>query len=289
MITQIQKDRIVYAVNSNPDFADFGIAVEGYGMSQIIKRPLMPPGLGSWIIIKVQEVPLTKNTHSTQKTILPPPPSVIKQRDSHLGKELLDMGINCASTVFAGAVLATGVLAAPATGGGSVALSVLAWTAYGASAIQCGVGLGRVGNELKGNSRNQRLDNNSTYQQVMYGLDAVQLIDVAVNAVKIVKISGKFVNFSTHAQDSLKKVYTGFNRAERKLLARELSNAASNAEFKRLVRSGTLNKVLTMRQIQWTAATTLMDSLGAALSLLSSSRGGNVEYLINLASEAEIK
>ena len=86
------------------------------------------------------------------------------------------MGLSCGAAVLAGAASASGVAAAPVTGGASLAVTVLTWAGAVATAAQCGIATGRVINELVDPRANDILDSEVWVQRSTQILDAVSLV-----------------------------------------------------------------------------------------------------------------
>lgn len=273
-----EKIRIVESISYLQEFKNWGIGVEMDNSSEVLKQSSLPYGLGNWIILQ-------------EDTSLPPEgvsvpfksPEVSKVQ-SNIGGEILDTGISCGSAVLTGIVAGTGALAAPETVGASLAMTYLAWSAAGASALQCGVGIGRVINEIASPGSNAVLDDSIVYKTIMYTADAVQIAnDVPAVAksfkyyLKLEKVAGE--------ERSVLTLLRSMNKQARRQITFELSEAVSKKQFKRMVEAGEFVSVLTAKQIQWSSIHRMMETVGSALDTVSSARGGNIQYLVKLVDE----
>ncbi|PKG39490.1 hypothetical protein [Psychromonas sp. Urea-02u-13] len=120
------------------------------------------------------------------------------------------------------------LLFAEAGGGGASfgatwAAMPLTLASTSAATFQCGTGIGRVINEVNGNSEyNQWLDSSPTFATVMFALDVVQVADLAKAGLDSTSLYFKFKQNKAFGQNKLLKMYKGMTRANRKKLAEEI-------------------------------------------------------------------
>jgi hypothetical protein len=264
MLTELQARRIAAEVNHIQPIQQLGIVFEGQGQCRLIRESDMPVGLRTWIVLKEIDDPVA--TAGTPKTI---------PRDSHVGRELVNLGLSCGSAVLSGLAVAGGVGAAPLTAGASTTLTVLAWSSLVAGSVQCANSGWRVFNELVDPSKNDQLDSQRWYVVTSDILDAVSVAggiaglgQAAQAAIRLGRTSGR----------PLTQILRGMTRAERKRLAQDVAKYAGDAttrrQFIRLARQGRVPKVFTRTQVQSAVLSQTLNSIGNGLSLAGSGAFG---------------
>jgi hypothetical protein len=215
-----------------------------------------------------------------------PPPVPPGYSQSKLGAKLVDVGLNCGGAILAGAAATAGVAAAPVTGGTSTILTVIAGAAALAAAAQCGISIGQATIEFTDPGSNDRyLDNEEWFKATGYFLDGVQLIGIAASIGPAYKSIGKVVQMQRTTGKSFAEIIRGLNRAERKLLAKELQGygkTLSRKQWLQLARAGRIPKVFTNKAITQTVVEQLVNGIGNCLGLYGSKRSGNIGFVVSI-------
>jgi len=199
-LSQSESRQIVAAIERIRPLRGAGIGFEGRGMSQVLRYPDTPPGFQTWIILRERQLPVPSSG----------PPAPPTQAESQLGWELLNMGLSCGAMVAAGAASASGVAAAPVTGGASLAITVLTWAGAVATAAQCGIATGRVINELIDPRANDILDSDPWVQRTTQIIDVVS---VAGGVASLGQAAQAAVRLSRASGRPLRQIIQGMNRA----------------------------------------------------------------------------
>jgi hypothetical protein len=113
-----------------------------------------------------------------------------------VGRELVGTGLSCGVAVVTGLSAVGGVIGAPATGGSSLGLTVLAWTGFLTSAAQCAYGIARL-NEIRtnpGDDSLSRLDSDPDVQRAVNIVDFLGLASgvatIGVRGVRFLAVRG---------------------------------------------------------------------------------------------------
>ena len=267
MLTEQQSRRILAELDRVPPTQSLGVAFEGRGQCRVLRNPAMPPGLRTWIVLKESDDGFASSARSQE--IIP--------RESHIGRELANMGLSCGSAVLAGFAVAGGVGAAPVTAGASTAISVLTWSATVASGLQCLNSGWRVFNEVFNPSINDGLDSEKWYTVTSDVLDA---ISVAGGIAGLGQAAQAAIRLSRTSGRPLMEILKGMNRAERKRLAQDLARYAGDAQtrsqFIQLAREGRVPSVFTRAQVEKAIISKTLDSIGNGMSLTGSAAFGVV-------------
>ncbi|MCJ8206221.1 NAD synthetase [Pseudomonas sp. RGM2987] len=210
-------------------------------------------------------------------------------RESRLVIEAVNTTLSCAGAVISWVVIASGTILVPFSAGASGVMVAIAWTAAGASTLQCLNGVGRTTLEVTKPDINDWLDSEAWYQNVAIGLDAASLVGVGASALTTIKLVR--VAKATTGK-SLREVLRGFNRQERAKLTKELLSINDPRLTSKMLKlkqlAGELPKRFTATQIKHGTVTQIKDSLGAAIGLTGSALSGNVKTIaIGLYEEIE--
>lgn len=270
-LSQSEASRMVAAIGRIRQLRGVGIGFVGRGMSQVLRQPATPSGFQTWIILRERELPTPSSG----------PPAPLTQAESQIGSELLNMGLSCGAMVAAGAASATGVAAAPVTGGASLAITVLVWAGAVATAAQCGIATGRVINELLDPRANDILDSEPWVQRSSQILDAISLAggvaslgQAAQAAIRLGRTSGR----------PLRQILQGMNRAERRRLAQDIARytnqATTRRQFIRMARQGRIPSIFTRQQVGRAVQEQLLSAISSALGITGSASSGVVREVV---------
>lgn len=125
-------ERLRLEIDRIPELEGVGIAFVGDGACTVLRRSRHRSGLATYVLLKESELDDQEQFPSAGD--IPKP---------NLQIELVSMGLNCAGAVLAWAALGAEGLAAPASGGTSLGLVVLTWSAAISTSVQCGAALVR--------------------------------------------------------------------------------------------------------------------------------------------------
>ncbi len=178
-----QQVALVRAVRRIESLRGAGIGYEGGGRSMILSEAPIPYSGNLWVVF--EEATITQEGLAQLANLMLGSGETTGRstpRESRWGRELTGAGISCAGMALSAFAVGGGAAAAPVTGGASTVLSVMAWTGLVTSSIQCGIGLGRLGNEVFNPDRNDQLDNDPTYQRVTFGIDILGVFSGVVSA-----------------------------------------------------------------------------------------------------------
>lgn len=198
------------------------------------------------------------------------------ERESRAVVESVSVLLSCGAAVLGWLVVTGSAGAAPITGGGSTAITVLSYGAAYASTIQCGVGLVRTYNELTGGEHNNDwLDSQEWYNETMRALDIISLAGAATAGIMSFKA---YQVAKTATGKSLKQTLRGMSRAERKRLTEEIIRVnhpgVSNTALKRMIRSGLYPKRYSSNTINTSLMLHVKDAVGATFSFSGSFTSG---------------
>lgn len=227
-----QKEReIIQIVGSNPELRFHGIGYHGGGQSRIIRTPPPPSAGNEWVVYE----DITINIEEVRRLVRTPPTPTNQPRGSHVVRELVGATLTCGFTAITAALLPVGAAASPFTGGGSLLLTGAAWTGAVSGAAQCGLGLGRLGNEIFGTTNNDILDSSTAYQRITFAIDFAGVVS------GLVSTGPALANFTRRLQgrlssQALQESIRGANRAGRNRAIRELLDEMSEAERATLLR-----------------------------------------------------
>ncbi|WP_219704194.1 hypothetical protein [Marinomonas lutimaris] len=202
-------------------------------------------------------------------------------REQKLVSEAIGAALNCTGAAIGWIVVLGAAFSAPLTGGGSLPLTILSYSAAGASTVQCGISLKRLKNEYKEEGiKNDLMDSEEWYKDMSMALDAISLIGVAAAATSTIKLVR--LTQST-AKKSYSEILKGLNRTERKRITEEAIRlqqpGISNKLLKKYVKSGEFSKRYSNFSIKKTYSNQLKDAVGASLAFTSSTISGNINAL----------
>jgi hypothetical protein len=259
-------------IDDIPDLSGAGIGFVGDDACTVLRASAHTSGLNTYVVLQEEDVP--------------PPPAEPTEPD--IKSELVGIGFNCVGAVLAWSAMAGEGLAAPASGGSSLLLEGVTYTAAMATSAQCLISVGRSADLTFNNGQWTRwLDSSDYYNWASIGLDLVSLAGAAASASAAVR-AAKAIQRATGR--SWITILKGLSRAERKRLAEELIRlkkpGLSGGGLKDLVRLGTFPKRLTSAEITERLFTQLKDAISATLALGGSGTGGVLKMVyVHIAQE----
>lgn len=202
-------------------------------------------------------------------------------RESKLLIEATGMTFACAGAVIAIAVAATGVASTPLSGGASLAVTRIAYTAAAASGLQCINGAWRTYTELTNPAENDYYDSLSWYQAMSVALDGISLVGAGSTTFVTVRT---VMTIKKSTGRNLADILRSLSRRERAKLTDEvlrLKNPRHPREILRLKQlAGTLPKRYSNGQLRQDILTQIADQVGVALALTGSSISGNINHIV---------
>jgi hypothetical protein len=258
IFTEQQKSQILAEIDRIQGLRGLGIAFDGRGQCQVLRQSPMPVGLRTWVVLEETD----DNDAAALASQLP------SYRESHVGREFVNVALSCGSAGFAVLAVAGSAGAALLTSGSSLTFTVLSWSALFASSIQCRIAEWRLFNEWFDPNSNDELDSQRWYQITSDVLDGVVIAggiaalgQAAQAAVRLGRVSGR----------SLMQILRGMTRAERKRLAEDVARYAGDArtrhQFIRLAREGRIPSIFSHQQVNRAVTTQLLSAISSGLSL----------------------
>jgi hypothetical protein len=210
------------------------------------------------------------------------------------GPELLGATVNCLGTVLSWAAVGAEVLSTPVTAGSSAGLLFITVPTLSASALQCGLSLGRVSNSLFAPENNQDLDSSGWFSKTSTVLDAISLLDAVRGAGEVSRLA---IQLRKSSNRPFVEILKSMSRTERKQLAEEIgrytTEAATRKQFLSMVRSGKLARVLTQQKVDALLREKLLTTVSGALAIggsalprhVSTTSGLINEYVVHVLQE----
>jgi len=187
---------------------------------------------------------------------------------------------------LSGAAVGAEALSAPITAGSSAMLLFVTTPIASASALQCGLSLGRVSNSMFAPENNQNLDSSEWFNKTSTVLDAIALLDAARGAGEVSRLAIQLRKSSGRPFIDILKSMT---RAERKQLAEEIgrytTHASTRKQFLSMVRSGKLAKVIAQQTVNAMLREKLLTAASSALALGGSALPKNISTTSGLVNE----
>jgi hypothetical protein len=200
-------------------------------------------------------------------------------RESKMLMESVSTGLACAGMVFSIVAIITSAAAVPVTGGGSSAMTYVAYGAAVATGAQCLNGAVRVTLEAQSPATLDALDSEEWYTNTMTALDVISLAGVAVSGYQMIK----YVKVLNSEGQSVRTVLQGLNRHERRRLTEEIIRqnrpGISNRMRKMLQRQGVYPTRYAADRLQRTTISQITDSFAALLAFTGSAGSGVVRQL----------
>jgi hypothetical protein len=264
-------------IDQIPALSGSGIGFIGDGACAVLRPPKHSSGLDTWVLLEERELEDGEGL---------PSPAEIKE--PNLAVELVGLGLNCTGAVFSWAAMGGEALAAPLSGGASLGLLLITWSAALATSLQCGTSIVRSADVALNRSHwTLWLDSQEFYSWASYGLDAMSLAGVAASTSAALRAVRAIRNATGRSSTQILKQ---LSRAERKRLAEELIRlkypGVSNSGMKELIRLGQFPARLQTTEVSERLFTQLKDAISAALAFGSSATSGALRYLyVNVVQE----
>ena len=304
MISAYALRPLVQYVESNSQLRGCGIGYSGQGVSEVIKAadPSLPLSLQTWILILEEDLPSpvsssqrfspaevvysSGTTATSQATTTQPAPAPriaepARSRWTGLINEAPSVIMSCGSAVITGGSAAAGVMAAPVTAGASTVVTYAMAAGAVASAAQCGIALGRVGNVLWWNDeRNERLlDNESWYQWTTNSLDAIALMG---DVVGLRAGARALIQMSRSTGRPIYDLLKSYTKAQRRQIMRDLNllfERDSPELFAAIIRDGKIPTLYSSDRIVRGVAVQLWGAAAAGIDFVSSATAGGIRNL----------
>jgi hypothetical protein len=271
-LTFAQQALLAGAIDNFPEFRGAGIGIFADGKYQSLRNSNHATGLRTVIVL--EEIPRSATGASTTA----PSP--------HLGREIFGAVISCGGAVASGAAAGAETLSAPITMGSSAALLFVTVPVASASALQCGLSMGRVSNSIFAPENNQNLDSAEWFNKTSTVLDAISLLDTARGAGDAIRFAVQWKRATGRPSIEILK---SMSHIERKRLAEEIgrytTQPATRKQFLSLVRSGKLSKILTQREVNGILREKLLTAVSGVLAVGGSALPKNVSSSSGLVNE----
>ncbi|CDF96511.1 MULTISPECIES: hypothetical protein [unclassified Pseudomonas] len=272
--SQINLPRLFAAIDADPGIVGAGVVYIDAEFNVVTLREFKPicSIKPKRIILREAQKYITPEQFAQQVQSNP--------RESRLVMEAVNTTLSCAGALISWSVIASGTLLIPFSAGASGVMVAIAWTAAGASSLQCVNGLARTTLEVAKPEVNDWLDSEGWYQNVSIGLDAASLVGVGASALTTIKLV-RVAKASTGK--TMREVLRGLNRQERAKLTKELLSINDPRLTSKMLKlkqlAGSLPKRYTTAELRHGTITQIKDSLGAAIGLTGSALSGNVKTI----------
>jgi len=272
--SQINLPRLFAAIDADPGIVGAGVVYIDAEFNVVTLREFKPicSIKPTRIILREAQKYITPEQFAQQVQSNP--------RESRLVMEAVNTTLSCAGALISWSVIASGTLLIPFSAGARGVMVAIAWTAAGASSLQCVNGLARTTLEVAKPEVNDWLDSEGWYQNVSIGLDAASLVGVGASALTTIKLV-RVAKASTGK--TMREVLRGLNRQERAKLTKELLSINDPRLTSKMLKlkqlAGSLPKRYTTAELRHGTITQIKDSLGAAIGLIGSALSGNVKTI----------
>lgn len=194
--------------------------------------------------------------------------------------EYFNAGISCGSAILSWIAIVGGGLTIPLTGGASVAVAAIGYSALAASTIQCGMGIARIKFEYSKPEYNDYLDSSDWYTNMSNALDIIALAGAGGSLKQFANVK---VIVKSSTGKGIKDALKGLNRQQRKALTDEVIKlnhpGVPRKVLKALVLKGHVPKRLPQRAINASIMISLTDALSGSLTVFGSVTNGFVRTL----------
>jgi hypothetical protein len=259
------------ALDQVSDLRGAGVAYVGDGICATLRHSAHWSGLSTYVILQEGEI----DGNAT------PDAATVKKNKPSLAVELVGLGLNCGGAVLSWMALLGEGAAAPVSGGTSLALTVVTYTAAVATTAQCANSLIRSADVKFHHAEwTEWLDSQQYYQLTSDALDGISLVGAAAAGALTVKMVLALRKASTR---SFLQILKGLSRAERKRLTQEMIRmqvpGISNSAMKATIRAGNFPARFTAAQIGQGIFNQLRDAISATLAFTGSAVAGDVKLL----------
>ncbi len=269
--SRINLPRLFAAIDADPGIVGAGVVYIDSDFNVITLREFRP------ICSRTVKRVILRETlrHTTPQQFVEH--SMRNTRESRLFAEAFNAGVSCAGAVFGWVVMFGAAGASPITGGVTLPVAAVGYSAAMASSMQCGVGAFRTYNEIRNPALNDELDSDPWYNAASMLLDGISLLGVGASAAGV----AKYVSVARGSNGkTLWQLRKGLNNQERYKLTRELLKfqdpRLSVAAIKAKQKLGELPRILTPTQIRNTTLFQVADALGAVTGFGGSAVSGNL-------------
>jgi hypothetical protein len=252
------------------ELAGSGVAYIGDGQCTLLRTPRHSSGLKTFVIIKEEELDDGEDVPAASDVSAP-----------NLGVELVGLGLNCGGAVLSWAALGGEVSAATVTGGSTLLLTVITWSAAIATTAQCANSIIRsVDVAVHHGQWTRWLDSQDYYIWAGNILDGISIVGATAAGAATVRT---VLALRRATGRELGSILKGLNRAERKRLTQEIIRMqmpnVSNSAMKDLIRAGQFPARFTASQISDALFAQLRDAISATMAFGSSAVSGDVKLL----------
>lgn len=252
------------------ELAGSGVAYIGDGQCILLRTPRHSSGLKTYVIVKEEELDEDDDVPSAND-VTPP----------NLGVELVGLGLNCGGAVLSWAALGGEVSAATVTGGATLTLTLITWSAAIATTAQCANSIIRsVDVAVHHGQWTRWLDSQDYYIWAGDVLDGISIVGATAAGAATVKT---VLALRRATGRELGSILKQLSRAERKRLTQEIIRMQmpniSNSAMKDLIRAGQFPARFTASQISDALFAQLRDAISATMAFGSSAVSGDVKLL----------
>lgn len=202
------------------------------------------------------------------------------QPDSKVVAETVNTGIACGAAVLSWLVIVAGLVVTPVTGGTSLAVSVLGYSAAAASTLQCVNSTIRTANEVIDPAINDHLDSQDWYVGTSLALDAISLLGAGSSVKSIASVSRKI---KASSGVTPLKVLKGLSKRERQQLTRDIMKLNNPKIPRKALRMMTKSAHKPNHPLRTVVnahlVTQLSDAMGASLTVIGSMSSGLIKTL----------
>lgn len=273
--TQLDLSRIYKAIDADPELVGAGVVYIDSRFNIVELRQFRPLCRLTPVKVVIREAPESYSPQEFASNL------EVNTRDANVVGEALGAALACTGAVLSWLVVTSGLLTAPFTGGMSMAVTAIGYSAAAASSFQCfNTAIVRTGLEAYGPDILDDLDSQAWYRNTAMALDIVTLAGASTSmltTVRMVKMA------KASSSRSMIDILRGLNRPERTRLTKELLRVqhpgVSNAMMKALQRSGKSPKRLTSSQVRRATITQIRDALSGSFAILGSTASGTVRSI----------
>ena len=180
MITEQDLTLLRESIYAIPELNGCRIGLYGNNQCRVIREGVIPSVNYEKVVIIEEITDLIQAPVTTARPISPPraePATTHVLNRSQAVPELIGAGLSCGLAVWSGVEIIGGTIGAPATGGTSLVITVIGWTGFAMSSIQCINGLTRsyqVAFHPDEDTLHQ-WDQNDWYRWSMFAVDAIDV------------------------------------------------------------------------------------------------------------------
>lgn len=269
----VNLQRLFAAIDADPELSGAGVAYIDSAQTTIFLREFSPICRREPIVVVLREPPRPMGMEAHAADLARNP------RESRTIAEGIGAAFSCSAAILSWAVVLGGIGAVPLSGGASMGLTALAYSAMIASSLQCVNSGARTVSEIVSPEFNEILDSQAWYMITAEVLDYISLAGATASGfatIKMVKTLG--------AQGiGIREALRGLDRTQRARLTKEVIRVnhpvASNRMIKFMQKNGRYPKRYSSTEISQATALHIKNALGATLSFTGSAIGGNISSI----------